>query len=657
LEIGLLTDLMTDISWIKANIKDIKNVDYDVQEPHLDKEKCNVTFIFDKTQRIYIIYGESTEPEELLDKKKKTLYLALNVPYEKIELISGTLSKEYCNRYVFLLYNIIEDAYEIYDYDITKMEWNFVYRLGTVYSKKQLPYILTNNDLSGDFKLKLKGMTFQHTTSNELYLYGNALLISSNGGYSFNCVDIFNEREDGTIDKFITNDGSYVFSTTKNDIWFGNSNYGRSVKIHNRKDSRYINYPFYSISPIYIEDSKLKMIEVFYDSAINIDVKDIDIYNSLNKYSLKNELICPYKHVTVNCTKEPEIIRVILENKDSNLPHHIYLEKYEFYNFSVTVYPEDNYDIENADLMFSLNNFDNIKLNVDKNIDRINRKIDYDISIHDQGNLDNQYEPGKNLELSNIKTTFSDLNYKCIINSNTFSHSADIDQNLPNLIIYSGCPPYQNISLVFDESYFKGCPHKNNIPCVFYEDTFGPVFQITDLVTNQTTNFTGFYTIEAIAGGTKLENIKDYSYGTIRKVNPRSNAKNLKLIWSPSEAYDNPSMMSLERNQISFVCSKGSPCKQVYPTKFFGSTVYYVKFRMSSDKVNQDNSYCKFSIDFIIQLYGVPLDFTTSTYILIIGLAIFILFTIILGLFMVHKQLNSLKVVDSYSLEDKLKGE
>jgi len=78
---------------------------------------------------------------------------------------------------------------------------------------------------------------------------------------------------------------------------------------------------------------------------------------------------------------------------------------------------------------------------------------------------------------------------------------------------------------------------------------------------------------------------------------------------------------------------------------------------MSSDKVNQDNSYCKFSIDFIIQLYGVPLDFTTSTYILIIGLAIFLLFTIVLGLYMMHKQLNSLKVVDSYSLEDKLKGE
>ena len=64
------TDLITDISWINANIKDIKNVDYDVQEPHLDKEKCNVTFIFDKNQKIYIIYGESREPEELLVKIK-----------------------------------------------------------------------------------------------------------------------------------------------------------------------------------------------------------------------------------------------------------------------------------------------------------------------------------------------------------------------------------------------------------------------------------------------------------------------------------------------------------------------------------------------------------------------------------------------------------
>jgi len=33
------------------------------------------------------------------------------------------------------------------------------------------------------------------------------------------------------------------------------------------------------------------MIEVFYDSVLNVDVKDIDIYNSLNKYSLKNEVI------------------------------------------------------------------------------------------------------------------------------------------------------------------------------------------------------------------------------------------------------------------------------------------------------------------------------------------------------------------------------
>jgi len=57
------------------------------------------------------------------------------------------------------------------------MKWNFVYRLNSVSTKKELPYILVNDDLSGNFKLKLTGMTFQHTTSNELYLYGNALII------------------------------------------------------------------------------------------------------------------------------------------------------------------------------------------------------------------------------------------------------------------------------------------------------------------------------------------------------------------------------------------------------------------------------------------------------------------------------------------------
>ena len=81
-----------------------------------------------------------------------------------------------------------------------------------------------------------------------------------------------------------------------------------------------------------------------------------------------------------------------------------------------------------------------------------------------------------------------------------------------------------------------------------------PIFQITDLITNTTANFTGFYTIEAIAGGTKLENIKDYSYSIKRKVNPRANAGNLKLIWSPSEAFStNPSMMTLEKNQIRYI--------------------------------------------------------------------------------------------------------
>ncbi|OUM69238.1 hypothetical protein PIROE2DRAFT_2947 [Piromyces sp. E2] len=651
------TELISDIFWIKANIKDILKVEFDTQEPHLDKSYCNVSFIFDKSQRIYVLYGESIEPEELLDKKKKTLYLFLNIPYEKIELISGTMSKEFCNRYVFLIYNHIVNAYEIYDYDIMNMEWNFVFRLNTVNTKKELPYILVNDDLSGDFKLKLTGMTFQHTTSNELYLYGNALIISSNGGYSFNCVDIFNERVDGIIDKFKTNDGSYSFSTTTNDIWFGNLNYGRSVKIINGKDSKYKKYKHYSVSPIYIENSKLKIIEMYYDSIINFNIKDVDVYNGLNKYALKNELICPYKHVSVNCTKEPEIVRVILENKDSQLPHHIYLEKHQFYNFTVTIYPEDNYNIENTNLMLSLNNFDNIELNVDKNIDRINRKINYDVSIYDKGNLDNQYEPGRNLELSNLKTTFSDLNYKCIINNDPYVYSSDIEQTLPNLIIYSGCSPFQNISAVFEEHYYNGCPHKNDIPCVFYEDTIDPIFQITDLVTNYTSNFTGFYTIEAVAGGTKLENIKDYSYTTRRSVNPRANGKNLKLIWSPSDAYDNPSMMSLERNQISFICAKGSPCRKIFPTKFFGSTIYYVKFRMSSDQVNHDNSYCKFNIDFTVQIYGVPLDFTTSSYILAIGLGIFILFTIILGLIMVHNQLKTLKVSDSFALDEKFKGD
>lgn len=648
------TDVVTNIKWTNSNLKDITKVQYDTQEPHLDKEKCNVTFIFDIYKRIFVIYEESTkEPEEILDKKKRTLFAALNIPYERIELISGALSKEFCNRYVFLLFNESTDSYEIYDYDVTNQEWRFVYRLGTVDTRNKLPYILTNGDLSGNFKLKLTGMTFQHTTSNELYLYGNALIISSNGGYTFNCIDIFNEREDGVINKFRTNDGSYAFSTTKNDIWFGNSNYGRSVKILSSKDSLYKNYPYYSINPIYIENSKLKVIEMYYDSVLNFNIKEVDIYNALNKYSSKNELICPYKHISINCKKEPEIVRVILDSKDSYLPHHIYLEKNEFYNFTATVYLEDNFNIENSDLMFSLNNFDHTKLNINKTIDRINRKIDYEISINDQGNLNNQYEPGKNLELRNLVTTFNGLNYKCLLNDKRNSHSHDIEQTLPNLIIYSGCPPFQNISVVFDEKYYKGCPYKNGIPCVFYEDSIDPIFQITDLITNTTANFTGFYTIEAIAGGTKLENIKDYSYSIKRKVNPRANAGNLKLIWSPSEAFStNPSMMTLEKNQISFICSKGSPCKKVFPTKFFGSTVYFLKFRMSSNKVNQSNSYCKFSIDFIIQLYGVPLDFTTSTYILIGGLAIFILFTILLGLYMVHRQLRNIKISDSYSFDN-----
>eukprot|EP00833_Pecoramyces_ruminatium_P008245 jgi/Orpsp1_1/1182277/evm.model.c7180000080612.1 len=402
------TEVMTNINWSNANLKDITKVDYDTQEPHLDKEKCNVTFVFDIKKHIYVIYGESTtEAEELLDKKKRTLYDALNIPYERIKLISGTLSKEFCNRY--------------------NMEWNFIYRLGVVDTRKQLPYIITNGDLSGNFKLKLIGMTFQHSTSNELYLYGNALIVSSNGGYTFNCIDIFNERTDGMINKFRTNDGSYAFSTTKNDIWFGNSNYGRSVKILNGRDSPYKNFPFYSINPIYIENSKLKVIEMYYDTTLNFNIRDVDIYNSLNKYASKNELICPYKYISIKCNKDPEIVRVNLDNKDSYLPHHIYLEKHEFYNFSVTVYPEDNFDIENSDLMFSLNNFDNTKLSINKNIDRINRKIDYDVSIHDQGNIDNQYEPGKNLELSNLKTTFNNLNYKCLLNNNPNEYSSDIE--------------------------------------------------------------------------------------------------------------------------------------------------------------------------------------------------------------------------------------
>jgi len=78
---------------------------------------------------------------------------------------------------------------------------------------------------------------------------------------------------------------------------------------------------------------------------------------------------------------------------------------------------------------------------------------------------------------------------------------------------------------------------------------------------------------------------------------------------------------------------------------------------MSSDQVNHDNSYCKFNIDFIVQLYGVPLDFSTSSYILAIGLGVFILFTIILGLIMAHKQINTLKVADSYTLDEKFKGD
>ncbi|KAG9390790.1 Cation channel sperm-associated protein subunit gamma [Carpediemonas membranifera] len=221
-------------------------------------------------------------------------------------------------------------------------------------------------------------------------------------------------------------------------------------------------------------------------------------------------------------------------------------------------------------------------------------------------------EPGKELVEDTLTLSFDGPPANCV---RTLP--------LPNIavMLYSGCPPDK--MLVFDEAgtsdwVDQGCDSHDGVPCFYYENAFKPQFWIYDAVTDEYTDFTTAYKFEVIGGG--VSSVSDFSSSELANYNTESDSP----VWVGSA-----DPMYRESNSITWTCSLGSPCFNVWPryTPWGGSLEdlipsspqYFLKIQVTGVDDGENVSYCKLSTDVTIRLHGLSLEFFMVFLIVLVG--------------------------------------
>ncbi|ORY40518.1 hypothetical protein BCR33DRAFT_740348 [Rhizoclosmatium globosum] len=374
--------------------------------------------------------------------------------------------------------------------------------------------------------LTLTDMSFHQSPGNDLFIWGNSLFYSPDGGATMLVVYILTAP--ATITYFTSSpDGTFAFLTSDNQEFFGNLGTKSIFPITTTRtpSAGSVYFPYFDRSNTFKELTLTQTGNTFTTSSTTLDVSSVLDYNQL-----KTSATCPYSRMLFVYTSDA----VTVQNQDSgllvseSLPNSIYLDYKKSYTFSVRMTPTTPASSGTLQLGFYLSNNDAIGISWTRNV-VANWEIQYDITLTDLGAQGQTY-PGTNLKGTALRITPIGSNFGC----KNFVGRSWKTKVTQSIVVYSGCPPNQAMKFDWSSSTAtQSCPNANSsLPCLFYDEVFPLKFSILNQITNTLSQYTGTYTLQVIGGGPSLTTISNYTNTQITSVNPGGNT----LIWSDSSA-------------------------------------------------------------------------------------------------------------------------
>ncbi|KAI8808239.1 hypothetical protein BJ742DRAFT_772234 [Cladochytrium replicatum] len=630
------------------------------QLPAFNSSDCSFTLIFGKPKdRVWLTTTETAQ--ELLDSNNRTMYQFMNLNRGEAIFVDGTSSSVQCTSFKFLV--AANGRYYLLSFDISNKAWSilFEFPVAVLRSRIDIPSgysrrIYNYKDLSiqskaylSDFttdsvdptnesawlKLNLTGIDFHRSISDDL----------PDGGASFVLLKAFTDGS--VINAFDgASNGWFVIGTTENESLFGKIGSVELTQVNPKRislDTRFI--------PFFDENDRLFELRIgtagYPTNPPTISRSLIDLEAIQGILEVTTETPCPYSSIAFSYPKDPGILRYIPGEGNTELPEKIFLERHESFNFSVIIFPSSaEINLDSLEISFQVSD-KSVSISPDRVVDYFLRRVRYDITVTESGEVREQEEPGVNLQPTVLRMFVTGGNLACehVVSSGATQKKA-VEYST---VIYTGCPPYQTTELlseVYKDS--EGCPDPDNgIPCIFFDNDFYPHFTVTDQVTKITTDYTGMYTLLIVGGGGTLESITYYDEKKSDYVNPNNSITAAdQIVWAPIFETDfvaGVPAFNYSTTGIQWVCAASSPCYGVLPRSGSPTPEYYFVLEMSTGMANTEASFCLRRATFIIKIYGLPLSFmiqcilTFGTF----GFCIMVLLGLLLYAFM--KQLKSQK--------------
>ncbi|KAJ3098588.1 hypothetical protein HK100_005073 [Physocladia obscura] len=431
-------------------------------------------------------------------------------------------------------------------------------------------------------------MSFHRASGNDLFIWGNALFYSPDGGHTILLVTVFASSSITLTHFTSSSDGSFAFITSDNIEYFGNLGTQAITRMTKSRvpSSSYSIRPYFDTSNALHELTLSLSSNTLSTSDVIIDTESILEYYQLSIATAAS--FCPYSSITVFAPNIPANIRTTNNNNFAiayqTLPSSIYLDYQSSYSFIVRLFPAAASAASDVKLGFRLSGNDAVRVNYTARGIVDSGDVEYGVEVVDLG-MQMQGLSGQNLTPTVLRVLAGDgaANFGCKDLVGRYWKSVVSRQ----ITIFSGCPPYQEIEFIWKTSTTatQSCPNPDlDMPCLFYPDSFSLEFAIFDQLTEMYTTYNGTYSLLIIASGPSPTEMTNFTADQIQQFNPSMSSSTNSLIWSDS------------------ITATINPSPSIYFT--FHVTTYALSSSIPS--------YCVLTKDFTVRVYGLPVSFENS---------------------------------------------
>jgi len=556
--------------------------------------------------------GEELVLTELVDKEQRSLAATATI----VSLVA--LKAKGRNSYTILVYS--EGRYSLVE--LVDQVWTTIFEFNL---ESSLPiYFDASQDEMVLKPFNFQGLSTPPSISLHLYCFGNALMMSDNGGRSFNQVQPkrFDKKlfiqtpplfsRDPITTLVHSSHGWIAVLTNSSNIFIGRNGakviFPFLVEEENARGQGF-EAP---ISIFFDESDKLFLVgtQVNDDGLKTLQSAKILDYSGFQSSfkTLVNEATCQVEKLLFQCTHASNYTRIdAADNKVFNtLPSMLFLRKGDAYSFQIKLYAKGS--LNHLHLFFEISN-SLIRLEVQRNEILMGHFVEYNITLYDQGKwLPGAGIPGEQMEISKLRIKNgvrgceSPLDEAAIMTRDRVIAPVEVN-------VYSGCPPGYEIQ--FDASLTTdginhGCTRGNEDLCFFYQfSPFQPQFKLINKVTGVESLYAGARSLAIIGGGRTYEEIQMYSQEEVELFTP--------LVISPIDG-------ALHTYQWGCV-NRMSPCYMTFP---WTSATYVPQYFFVMEMTNEQNDYCYLKDRFIVRVHNLPITIETILLMNIISIALLV---------------------------------